>query len=112
MMSVGVMNKIRQFGAGTAYHAQTTVLGDGVIDRLFERNVFENAYFPNFTGTTGAANIAVVGDFSNYRVNRNVRRARPPTCSTPGITVRREHAGSSRTHGSVAASATSPASRF
>ena len=68
MMSVSVMNKIRQMGAGTAYHAQTTVLGDGVIDRLFERNVYENAYFPDFTGTTSAANILCVGDFSNYVV--------------------------------------------
>ena len=67
-MSVGVMSRIRQFGASTSYHAQTTTLPDGAIDRIFERSVYENSYFPDFTGTTGAANICVVGDFSNYVV--------------------------------------------
>ncbi len=70
MMSVGVMNKIRQFGAANVYHATTVTLPAGAIDMLFDRPVYENAYFPDFTGTTGAANILVWGDFSNYKIAR------------------------------------------
>jgi HK97 family phage major capsid protein len=70
MMSVGVMNKIRQFGTSNVYHAQTVSLEAGAVETLFSKQVYENAYFPDFTGTTGSANIAVVGDFSNYVIAR------------------------------------------
>lgn len=69
-MSVGVMNKIRQFGTSTNFHAFTVNLTEGAIDQLFYKPVYENAYMPDFTGTTGAANIAVVGDFSAYKIAR------------------------------------------
>jgi len=70
MMSVDVMNKIRQMGTLTNWFATTTTLPDGAISRLFEKPVYENAYFPAFSTTTGAANRMVVGDFSNYLVAR------------------------------------------
>ena len=69
-MSVGVMNKIRQFGAANVYHATTVTLTEGAIENLFNKPVYENAYMPDFTGTTGAANICVVGDFSNFKIAR------------------------------------------
>jgi HK97 family phage major capsid protein len=69
-MSVGVMNKIRQFGTSTNFHAFTVNLTEGAIDQLFYKPVYENAYMPDFTGTTGAANIAVVGDMSAYKIAR------------------------------------------
>lgn len=69
-MSVGVMNKIRQFGTSNVYHAATVTLTEGAIEDLFYKPVYENAYMPDFTGTTGAANICVVGDFSAYKIAR------------------------------------------
>jgi HK97 family phage major capsid protein len=68
MMSVDVMNRIRQMGTNVNQHALTVPLPDGAIDRLFERAVYENSYFPDFTGTTGQASILVVGDFSEFVV--------------------------------------------
>ena len=66
MMSIGVMNGIRQFGTANVYHATTVTLPDGAIDTLMERPVYENPYFPDYSSTTGAANILAVGDFSNF----------------------------------------------
>jgi HK97 family phage major capsid protein len=68
MMSASVMNKIRQFGASNVYHATTITLAEGSIENLFSRPVYDNAYMPDFTGTTGAANILVLGDWSNYLI--------------------------------------------
>src|SRR5215471_903208 len=48
MMSVDVMNKIRQMGTLTNWFATTVQLPDGAISRLFEKGVYENAYFPAF----------------------------------------------------------------
>jgi HK97 family phage major capsid protein len=71
LMSVGVMNKIRQFGASNVYHATTVTLVEGAVENLFNKPVYEDAYMPDFTGTTGAANILVVGDFGNgYKIAR------------------------------------------
>jgi len=70
MMSVDINNRIRQFGAANVYHAATVALPAGAAEVLFNRPVMENPYFPDFTGTTGAENRAVVGDFSNYVVAR------------------------------------------
>jgi HK97 family phage major capsid protein len=70
MMSVGVMNKVRQFGAANVYHAYTIGLMQGAVENLFARPVFENAYFPDFTGTTGSENRLVVGDWDNYVIAR------------------------------------------
>lgn len=70
MLSVDVMNRIRQFGAANVYHAATVTLPAGAVEQLFSRPVYENPYFPDFTGTTGAENRLVVGDFNNYVVAR------------------------------------------
>lgn len=70
MMSVDVNNRIRQFGASNVYHAATVALPAGAAEVLFNRPVYENPYFPDFTATTAAENRLVVGDFSNYVVAR------------------------------------------
>jgi HK97 family phage major capsid protein len=70
MMSVDINNRIRQFGAANVYHAATVALPAGAAEVLFNRPVYESPYFPDFTGTTGAENRLVVGDFSNYVVAR------------------------------------------
>jgi HK97 family phage major capsid protein len=70
MMSVGVNNRVRQFGAANIYHAETVTLVSGAANVLFGRQVYTNPYFPDFTGTTGAANLLVVGDFSNMVIAR------------------------------------------
>jgi HK97 family phage major capsid protein len=41
-------------------------LREGGVGTLFGRPVVLSDYAPDFNGTTGAANILVVGDFSNY----------------------------------------------
>src|SRR5262245_21368556 len=68
MMSVDVNNRVRQFGTANVFHAYTENLPAAWADMLFGRHVYESPYFPDFTGTTGAANILVVGDFSNYLI--------------------------------------------
>jgi HK97 family phage major capsid protein len=70
MMSVGVNNAVRQFGAANIYHAATVPLPAGAAEVLFNKPVVENAYMADFTGTTGAEARAVVGDFSNYVIAR------------------------------------------
>ncbi len=71
LMSVDVNNKIRQFGTSTAMHSFTGDLKMGFAETILGRPVYETPYMPDFTGTTGVANIAVVGDFSNYVIARN-----------------------------------------
>ncbi len=66
VMSVDVNNRVRQMGTYTQLHAVTTQLTEAAADRLLSRNAYTSSYFPDFTGTTGQANILVVGDFSNY----------------------------------------------
>lgn len=68
IMHTDVENEIRTFsGSGTgAYY--TVNLADGGIGNLFGRPVRTTDYAPEFTGTTGAANLLVVGDFSNFLV--------------------------------------------
>jgi HK97 family phage major capsid protein len=70
MMSVDVNNRIRQMGNGNNFGNATVNLMAGAADTIFGRPVYENPYFPDFTGTTGAENRLVVGDFSNYVVAR------------------------------------------
>lgn len=71
MMAVDVNNKIRQFGAANVFHAYTVNLTEGAAEQLFQKPVYENPYFPDFSGSTaGAANVLVVGDFSNYVIAR------------------------------------------
>jgi HK97 family phage major capsid protein len=52
-------------GMGSEY---TINLTDERVPQLFNRPTYITDYAPAFTGTTGAANILVVGDFSNYLI--------------------------------------------
>jgi len=70
MMSVDVNNKIRQFGTANNFHATTQQLPAEWADMLFNKTVYESPYFPDMTGTTGAENRLVVGDFNNYLIAR------------------------------------------
>jgi HK97 family phage major capsid protein len=65
VMSTDVENEIRSFGVNNdAYY--TINLTQGGVGTLFGRPIALSDYAPQFTGTTGAANILVVGDFSNF----------------------------------------------
>ena len=67
VMSTDVENEIRSFGVDNdAYY--TVNLAAGGTGTLFGRPVVLSDYAPSFTGTTGAANILIVGDFSNYLI--------------------------------------------
>lgn len=65
VMSTDVENEVRSFGNGNDgyYTVDLRAGGTGV---LFGRPVVLSDYAPQFTGTTGAANILCVGDFSNF----------------------------------------------
>ena len=68
VMSPGVMAQVRAFGNGQALSDFTVnMLADGA-DQLTGRPVITSDYAPDFTGTTGTASYAVVGDFSNFVV--------------------------------------------
>lgn len=71
MMSVDTNNQVRQLGTANVFHAFTESLPAEWADTLFGKQVYESPYFPDFTGTTGAENRLVVGDFSNYLIARN-----------------------------------------
>ena len=68
VMNTDVENEIRAFSAGADSAYYTVDLSAGGIGTLFGRPIRTTDYAPEFTGTTGAANILVVGDFSNFLV--------------------------------------------
>ncbi|MGA1076208.1 MAG: phage major capsid protein, partial [Ilumatobacteraceae bacterium] len=68
IMNTDVENEIRAFSAGADSAYYTVDLAAGGIGTLFGRPIRTTDYAPEFTGTTGAANILVVGDFSNFLV--------------------------------------------
>jgi HK97 family phage major capsid protein len=68
IMNTDVENEIRTFAAGADSAYYTVDLQAGGIGTLFGRPIRTTDYAPEFTGTTGAANILVVGDFSNFLV--------------------------------------------
>jgi HK97 family phage major capsid protein len=68
IMSTDVENEIRTFSANDTGAYYTVNLTQGGIGNLFGRPVRTTDYAPEFTGTTGAANILVVGDFANFLV--------------------------------------------
>jgi HK97 family phage major capsid protein len=70
LMSVDINNKIRQFGTSTAMHAYTVNLPVNAADVLFGKSVYENAYMPDYSSTTGKANLCIVGDFQKYAIVR------------------------------------------
>jgi HK97 family phage major capsid protein len=69
-MSTDVNNRIRQMGVTNVFHAYTVALPAGAADQLMNRPVYTSSYYPDFTGTSGAANILTVGDLSQYVVAR------------------------------------------
>lgn len=67
MSSTDVQNEARNFG--TTLGSNFTVdLTSETIPRLFGRRYFVNDFMADFTGTTGAANLLIVGDWRNYLV--------------------------------------------
>lgn len=65
MSATDVMNEVRNFG--TTLGSNFTVdLTDENIPRLFGRRYYENDYMGDFTGTTGASNILILGDWQNF----------------------------------------------
>jgi len=71
-MSVDVENEIRSFGSGTATSRFTVDQTAAGISLLNGRPVVLSDYMPAFTGVTTAANLLVVGDFTNYIVAQRV----------------------------------------
>ena len=66
VMSTDVENEIRTFSSTSSGAFYTVNLREGGTGTLFGRPVVLSDYAPTFTGTTGAANILCVGDFSNF----------------------------------------------
>lgn len=67
MSSTDVQNEARNFG--TTMGSNFTVdLTEEAVPRLFNRRYFLNDFMADFTGTTGAANLLIVGDWQNYLV--------------------------------------------
>jgi HK97 family phage major capsid protein len=70
LMSVDIMNRVRQMGTSTAFHAYSVNITEGGIPQLFNRPVYESPYMPTFSSTTGAATRLIVGDFENFVIAR------------------------------------------
>lgn len=68
LFSVTTENQIRSWSGSGTGSDYTITLAEGGVPQLTGRRVVVTDYAPTFTGTTGAANIAVVGDFSNYLI--------------------------------------------
>jgi HK97 family phage major capsid protein len=67
MSSTDVMNEVRNFG--TTLGSNFTVdLTDESIPRLFGRRYYVNDFMADFTGTTGASNLLIVGDWQNFLI--------------------------------------------
>jgi HK97 family phage major capsid protein len=66
MSSIDAMNEVRGFDTSGGLSNQTVDLTAPYNFAVLGRPYYENSGFPDFTGTTGAANILVVGDFKNY----------------------------------------------
>jgi HK97 family phage major capsid protein len=66
MSSIDVMNEVRGFDTSGGLSNQTVDLTAPYSFQVLGRPYYENSGFPTFTGTTGASNIMVVGDFRNY----------------------------------------------
>jgi len=71
VMSTDVGDEVSAFGNGNNPSFFTTDL-TGVIEKIKNRPIEWSSYFPAFTATTGASNLAVVGDFRNYLIAQRV----------------------------------------
>ena len=67
MSSVDLQNEIRQMGTNVG-HNFTVGLLEEKIEKLFGKRYVTNDEMADFTGTTGAANLLIVGDFSNFLI--------------------------------------------
>jgi HK97 family phage major capsid protein len=67
LMSHDVGNEVSTFGNGDNFGFSTVDL-TGQVQTIRQRPVAFASYAPDFTGATTAANILVVGDFSNYLI--------------------------------------------
>lgn len=67
VMNTDVQNEIASFGNGNNLSWVTVDL-TGVAEKIRNRPIEISSYFPDFTGTTGASNLLVVGDFRNYLI--------------------------------------------
>lgn len=65
LMHIDVNQDIQALG-DDKLATQTVNLAAGAIDTLKNRPVYESAYAPQFSGTTGQASILVIGDFRNF----------------------------------------------
>ena len=68
IMSADVENEVRGFATSGPGSYYTIDLTQGGLGNLMGRPVYTTDYAPEFTGTTGASNILVVGDFSNFLI--------------------------------------------
>jgi HK97 family phage major capsid protein len=68
MSSIDVQNEVRGLDTAGGLSNQTVSLTEPYSFAVLGRPYYENSGFPAFTGTTGASNILVVGDFRNYVV--------------------------------------------
>jgi HK97 family phage major capsid protein len=68
MSSIDVQNEVRGLDTAGGLSNQTVSLTEPYSFAILGRPYYENSGFPAFTGTTGASNILVVGDFNNYVV--------------------------------------------
>jgi HK97 family phage major capsid protein len=68
MMNHDTGNEVSSFSTSGQGSFYTVDLSQGNAPQLKGRPVAFSSYFPDFTGTTGASNILVVGDFRNYLI--------------------------------------------
>lgn len=67
VMNYDVANEVASLANGSNWSYLTVDL-TGTLEKIRNRPVEFSSYFPDFTGTTGASNILVVGDFRNYLI--------------------------------------------
>lgn len=67
MSSVDVQNEIRQFGTTLGSNFTVGLLQEK-IEKLFNKRYVVNDEMADFTGTTGAANLLIVGSFENFLI--------------------------------------------
>ncbi len=67
MSSTDVQNEIRNFGATFGANFTSSIAQKGLTE-LFGGSYYLNDFMDDFTGTTGAANLLVVGDFKKFLI--------------------------------------------
>jgi HK97 family phage major capsid protein len=67
MSSTDAQNEVRNFGTTLGSNFTVDLTAED-IPRLFGRRYYVNDFMADFTGTTGAANLLIVGDWSNFLI--------------------------------------------